>query len=121
MQDGISLTVSKWADRHRGSTCATATCDPEIMLRESTDHRESRDAYRSELFRHGRFRIAECKDRLQWILQRQRPRFPLGGAAWDTLHYCTTREALARLYQAQIGREVSEIAGFPKEYTRRSV
>ena len=78
------------------------------------DHRESRDAYAGELFRHGDVRVALCRDGIQWLLQRRRARFPAGGAAWDTLRYCTTRKALARLHRALVGRDVPELDALPE-------
>ncbi len=50
-----------------------------------TDHRETAENYSGELFRHDIYRVAECRDSIQWLFQRQRPQFPAGGAAWDTL------------------------------------
>ena len=59
------------------------------------DHRETADCYRYELVRQGRFRIVLCKDGIQWIVQRQKR----GAAArWQAVGYCTTREALIRLW-----------------------
>ena len=56
------------------------------------DHRETSNHYRGELFRFDRYRVAACRDGIQWLYQRQRPGSPAVGAAWDTLGYCTTRE-----------------------------
>lgn len=78
------------------------------------DHRETRDAYRGELFRHGRYRVAMCKDGIQWLLQHQRAHFPPGRAAWDTLAYCQTRKALSRLYRTHSGQDAPELARLPE-------
>ena len=86
---------------------------------QSTDHRETSDDYRGELWREGRFRICECRDGIQWLFQRQRPGFPGGGGKWDTLGYCTTRNGLMRLYRAHIGGEAVTIAAFPETFGRR--
>lgn len=83
------------------------------------DHRESRENYRGELFRHGRYRVAECKDGLQWLIQRRRPRFLPGGAAWDTLAYCTTRNALLRLHRHFLGLEAPELDLLPEFFPTR--
>ena len=83
-----------------------------------TDHRETADDYRSVVWREGRYRIAECRDGIQWLVQRQRPGNPGVGAAWDTLVYATTRNGLMRLHRAHIGGEAAAIAAFP-EYLRR--
>lgn len=84
-----------------------------------TDHRESADNYRGELYRIGVYRVAECRDGLQWLFQRRRPRFPAGGAAWDTLGYCATKIGLKRLHRAHLGREVPELDALPNHFARR--
>ena len=52
------------------------------------DHRETAETYVGELFRLGRYRVAVCRDGMQWLFQRQRPAKAAGGAAWDTVGYC---------------------------------
>ena len=84
-----------------------------------TDHRETADAYRGQVWREGRYRIAECRDGIQWLFQRQRPGFPGGGAKWDTLGYCVNRNGLMRLHRAHIGGEAAAIAAFPETFGRR--
>jgi len=83
------------------------------------DHRETADAYRGVLFIEGKYRVAECRDGLQWLFQHKRPRKSAGGAAWDTLAYCTTRKALIRLHRAHTGQDASEIAALPEHFARR--
>lgn len=83
-----------------------------------TDHREEADGYRGEVFRRGDLRIAECRDGLQWLLQRERPTRTAGGAAWRTLAYCVTRKALTRLYTAHSGAPVPELAELPETINR---
>lgn len=66
-------------------------------------HRESSNDYRGELFRLGNWRVAVCKDRLQWLLQRHtRPGAPDGGR-WEAQRFCTTRKALIREWKALTG------------------
>jgi hypothetical protein len=84
-----------------------------------TDHRESADDYQGVVWRKGRYRIAECRDGLQWLFQRQRAGFPTGAGAWDTLGYCATRNGLMRLHRAHIGGEAAAIAAFPESFRRR--
>ncbi len=79
-----------------------------------TDHRESADRYRGEFFRFGRYRVAACRDGIQWLYQRQRPGFPAVGAAWDTLGYCKTRAALMRLHRSHTGADAVEIGALPE-------
>jgi hypothetical protein len=82
------------------------------------DHRESAEAYAGEVFRLGRYRIAACKQDLQWLFQRRRPRKSAGGAAWDTVAYCATRKGLMRLHRAHTGADASEIASLPEYFER---
>lgn len=82
----------------------------------TTSHKETRDDYHGEIFRRGVFRVILCRDGIQWILQRQRPNFPLGGAAWDALGYFVTREALMRLYRAKSGGVAPELADLPARF-----
>ena len=84
------------------------------------DHRETADAYRGVLFIEGNYRVAECREGLQWLFQRKRPRKSNGGAAWDTLAYCTTRKALIRLHRAHAGEDAAEIAALPEYFERRN-
>lgn len=67
------------------------------------DHRESSDAYRGELRRLGRWRVALCRDGIQYLLQRQRPGKAGVGAAWDSVSYCVTLTALLRIWRRETG------------------
>ncbi|GHE95129.1 hypothetical protein GCM10016455_14600 [Aliiroseovarius zhejiangensis] len=62
--------------------------------------RETSDTYRAELFRMGKYRVIVCRQGLQWVLQKQRFKTSVLGAAWRNIGYCTTKEALIRLQQA---------------------
>ncbi|MCI2393120.1 hypothetical protein MN186_01305 [Aliiroseovarius sp. N1F302] len=62
--------------------------------------RETSDNYRAELFRMGLYRVVVCRHGLQWVLQKQRFKISVLGAAWRNLGYCTTKTALIRLQQA---------------------
>jgi hypothetical protein len=85
----------------------------------ASDHRETADKYSGELFRKGCYRVAVCRDGIQWLFQRQRPAKSGGGAAWDTLGYCATRAGLMRLHRAHIGPDAAEIAALPAYIARR--
>jgi hypothetical protein len=85
----------------------------------SSDWRETADAYAGEVFRKGRYRVAVCRDGIQWLFQRRRPRESPGGAAWDTLGYCVSRKGLMRLHRAHIGPEAPEILTLPEQIERR--
>lgn len=77
------------------------------------DHRETAETYAGELFRLGRYRVAVCRDGIQWLFQRQRPTKSAGGAVWDTLGYCVTRKGLMRLHRAHVGPDALEIEASP--------
>ena len=66
-------------------------------------HRERGDDYRGELYRFGRWRVALCRDRLQYLLQRRRRPKSGAGVAWDNLAYCVTRTALLRRWRLETG------------------
>lgn len=87
-------------------------------IAQGTDHRESSDFYRGEVFRRGRYRVAVCRDGLQWLFQRQRFEFAAGGAAWDTLGYCVTRKALIRLHQTHKAPQHPMLQTLPKRFKR---
>ena len=101
-----------------GATSCGATCGA-IPPAVAKDHRETADAYAGELFQQGRYRVAVCRDGIQWLFQRRRPGSSGGGAAWDTLGYCVTREGLMRLHRAHIGPEAPEISALPERIERR--
>jgi len=75
----------------------------------TSSHKECADDYARVIHQHGSHRVIRCKDNLQWIVQRRRARCKPGGAAWDAVHYCATREALARLYRAESGQSVCAV------------
>lgn len=66
-------------------------------------HRESDENYHGVLYRAGRWRVAICRDRIQYLLQRQRPGKAGVGAAWDSRRYCVTSGALIRDWHALTG------------------
>ena len=85
----------------------------------ATDHKETADDYRGEVLRLGPYRIAVCRDGLQWLLQRQRGAKAGGGAAFDTLGYWPTRIGLERLHRAHIGLDTGILVSFPDRIKRR--
>lgn len=67
-------------------------------------YRERDDAYQGALHRSGRWRIIICKDGIQYIIQKRASaagRCP--SAHWRARHYCTTRRAALRLWEAESG------------------
>ncbi|WP_370301407.1 hypothetical protein [Pseudooceanicola sp.] len=85
-----------------------------------TDHRETSDSYRGELFRRGKLRVIVCKDSLQWILQRQRGGKQPVGAAWDALGYFVTKSALKRAHRALSGADWPELDHLPDRINGRA-
>ena len=84
----------------------------------ATDHKETTDDYRGEVLRLGPYRIAVCRDGLQWLFQRQRGVKAGGGAAFDTLGYFCTRKGLEQLHRAHVGPETDILASFPDRIKR---
>lgn len=74
------------------------------MSAPDTCRRESADDYRGELHRAGRWRVIICRDHIQFIIQ-SRVSSAEGGAGvrWKGCHYCTTREAILRLWRRDAG------------------
>jgi hypothetical protein len=79
------------------------------------DHRETSDTYLSELNREGHCRVILCKDGIQWIIQCQKGG---PGAAWRALGYCTSREALMRLWAAENRTICPELLALPHTVRR---
>lgn len=82
-------------------------------------HRESDDAYCGELFRRDGWRVAECRDGIQWLLQRAKGRAGGGaGVRWHSVAFCRTREALARLWHQKAGLPTPELDRLPERINR---
>ncbi len=92
---------------------------PDTSPLSRTDHRETDENYKGELFRHGIYRVAVCRERIQWLFQRQRPQISTGGAAWDTLGYCVSKSGLTWLVRAHIGCDMPELKNLPEHFHRR--
>ncbi|WP_350153270.1 hypothetical protein [Roseovarius sp.] len=91
---------------------------PEAQAMPGTDHRESADGYRGVILTLGQYRVAVCRDGLQWLFQRRRPGFAGVGPAWDTLGFCTSRNALIRLHRSHIGAETPVLLQLPELFKR---
>ena len=92
---------------------------PDTGPHSRTDHRETAEKYSGVLFRHGIYRVAVCRDGIQWLFQRQRPQFPAAGAAWDTLGYCVSKSGLTRLVRTHIGCDMPQLDALPEHFLRR--
>ncbi len=100
------------------STSSRHDRGPAIGPLTRADHRETAENYSGEVFRHGVYRVAVCRDDIQWLFQRQRPQFPAGGAAWDTLGYCVCKSGLTRFVRAHIGCDIPELDALPEHFQR---
>lgn len=87
---------------------------PDDKSTPGTDHRESADGYRGVIYDLGGYRVAVCKDGLQWLFQRRRPQFKGVGPAWDSLSFCTTRTALIRVQRSHMGCDAPALLTLPK-------
>jgi len=101
---------------HRPELDGNALCGAGLSLGKapSLSQRETAENYSGELVRKKKFRVAICRDGIQWLFQRQRLRFANGGAAWDTLGYCTTKNALIRLLRSHMGADAPDLSTFPE-------
>ncbi len=75
-----------------------------------TAHRETADSYRGEIASRGSWRVAECADGLQWLLQRN------VGERWRSESFCRTRSALIRLWQRATGDDGAALGNLPPHF-----
>ena len=84
------------------------------------DRRERSDSYAGEIWRAGDWRVALCRDEVQWLLQtRRNPRQEGATAAWDSVGFCRTRAALLRLWRAHTGEDGAELLALLPEHIRK--
>jgi hypothetical protein len=81
-----------------------------------TAHRESGDDYQGEIARLGNWRVAECGDRWQWLLQRRDPANAMAGPRWRTLGFCRSRSALIRLWRRATGDDGAALGNLPPHF-----
>lgn len=89
---------------------------PDAQYTPGTDHRESAETYRGVIFDLGDYRVARCRDDIQWLFQRRRPGFAGVGPAWDSIGFCTTRKSLMRLQRSKMGVAAPELLSLPDRY-----
>ena len=89
---------------------------PDGQVKPRNEHRESADGYRGVLFDLGSYRVAACRDDLQWLLQRRRPGSPGVGAQWDTVAFVTSRSALIRLHRSHTGHDAPALLTLPEHF-----
>jgi hypothetical protein len=77
--------------------------------------REIEDDYAKVIFQQGKWRVIECKDAIQWIIQRSanlscvKPR-------WKPISYCVTRKALTRLWREKTGEHSPVLDTLPETF-----
>ncbi len=79
-------------------------------------HHERSANYERVLFGRGRYRVAVCRDDMQWLFQQRVTRETCPGAQWRTLGYCTTRKALMRLQDRFLGVALPELDALPETF-----
>ncbi len=84
------------------------------------DHCESAVGYRHEIFRQDGWRIVACRDQIQWIIQAKTRTGRPDGGRWEGRHYCTTRDALIRLWRSETGDDGTALLTLLPERIKRS-
>jgi hypothetical protein len=95
----------------QSSDCSVgvATDSPDAEIRpldapEPVNRNESSDSYSNVVaFLNGKWRVIECRDRIQWILQ-SRDSLKATVGVWRGRSYCRTKEALLRVCATHAGK-----------------
>ena len=69
----------------------------------ATSNRESADHYHTIIEKTETHRVILCREGLQWIIQFRSGK-TVAGPRWRSISYCTTREALTRLWPQVTGQ-----------------
>jgi hypothetical protein len=80
---------------------------------------ESRDAYRALASPDAHTRVIECRDGIQWIVQRLK--LVNGVRQWRGVSYCRTREALLRCVREWVPGEHAALEALPNRFPRSLV
>lgn len=87
------------------------------MQREAS-HRETDASYRGVIVTYGRYRVALCRDGIQWLFQKRVTKEPCARARWRTLGYFTTRESLMRFQHKSTSQHWPELMALPERFRR---
>jgi len=85
------------------------------------DHRETSQNYGRVLWRKGRWRIAVCRDDLQWLFQQRVTLVSCADARWRTRGYCLDRQSLITLQHRFLVGEWRELVTLPEKFRSGSV
>ncbi|GKX35254.1 MAG: hypothetical protein MnENMB40S_28720 [Rhizobiaceae bacterium MnEN-MB40S] len=66
-----------------------------------TVRKESADDYTPVLYQNGRYRVIECRDGIQWVIQKAKKTGR--GREWRGFGYCRTSAALIGIWSACTG------------------
>jgi hypothetical protein len=83
---------------------ALDTIDPHSPAPRGLSARESDASYPTLTCLDDRTRVIDCRDSIQWIVQRRE------GSHWRGLSFCRTREALIRDAKCRLGKELPKDA-----------
>jgi hypothetical protein len=70
--------------------------EQDIMTKRDVSRQESADDYPGVVAELGKWRVVECRDGEQWILQRK-------SGTWEARSFCRTSEALRRVVREHVG------------------
>ena len=84
----------------------------------SQAHRETAANYRRVIITYGRFRVAVCRDGIQWLFQKCTREKPVSGAYWKNIGYFVAREQLIALQNRSTGAEWPELKSLPESFSQ---
>lgn len=79
---------------------------------------ETSPAYRGVISVSGRYRVAVCKDGLQWLVQKRASHRNHTRAQWKSFGYYTTKKALMRTLYSLDRAHMPEIARLPATFQK---
>lgn len=80
------------------------------------DRRECSEFYAKVVVTCGAYRVIECSDGIQWILQRRTGAKTRLETAWRSLGFHTTRDSLERLWRSKTGVAHDAIRNLPDRF-----
>jgi len=106
--------------RDSSNNPASSACQfrKQQLLRHSRgkDQRETHDDYHLVVMSHGRYRIIECRNDIQWILQKRMSRKTSSQRAWQSIGYCRTKKELVRRCKLLETKLATNLHNLPDRY-----